>query len=133
MKNVGYKILVVEDDGALLNLLVDHLAAMNYKVLKAADGQQALDLLFDNEVDLILLDLLLPKLDGYKVLERIRKYPEPKIAAIPVIVLSNLWSDKDILAAKTLKVEEYYVKAHTNLEDVYKKVSEIAAQKKAAA
>jgi two-component system response regulator (stage 0 sporulation protein A) len=94
-------------------------------VFRALDGEQAVQMVLDHKPDLVLLDLLLPKLDGFKVLERIRNYPEKSIAETKVIVLSNLWSDKDILRAQALKIDEYYVKANTNLDDVFKKISQI--------
>jgi len=71
--------------------------------------------------------LLLPKLDGFKVLERLRNYPDKALADIKVVVLSNLWSDKDILRAKALKIEEYYVKSNTNLDDVALKIKQIVS------
>lgn len=122
MKNSEKKILVVEDDVDLRNILVDGLSISNYKIFQANDGEEAVAVVLDSKPDLILLDLLLPKLDGFKVLERLRNYPDKAIAQTKVIVLSNLWSNKDILRAQALKVDEYYVKANTNLEDVFKKV-----------
>jgi CheY-like chemotaxis protein len=119
------KVLVVEDDTDLRNALVSRLGSSNYQVFQANDGEEAITVLLDQKPDLILLDLLLPKLDGFKVLERIRNYPEPGIANSKVIVLSNLWSDKDILRAQALKIDEYYVKANTNLDDVFIKVSQV--------
>ena len=82
-------------------------------------------MIMDHRPDLILLDLLLPKLDGFGVLERIRHYPEASIAATKVLVLSNLWSNKDILRAQALEIDEYFVKANTNIEDVFSKVRNI--------
>jgi len=125
MDNAIKKILVVEDDADLRNILIDGLKPLNYQIIPAEDGQRAVELLLDQKPDLVLLDLLLPKLDGFKVLERIRQYPDKAIAATKVIVLSNLWSDKDILRAQALKVDDYFVKANTNLEDVFKKVKAV--------
>lgn len=125
MENKLKKILVVEDDADLRNILVDGLRLSNYQIFQAEDGQQAVEFILDSKPDLILLDLLLPKLDGFKVLERLRQYPDKSIAQTKVIVLSNLWSDKDILRAQALKVDEYYVKANTNVGDVFNKVKAI--------
>lgn len=118
------KILLVEDDNDLRSLLRDKLFRF-YDVFEAADGEQGVSLCIDHRPDLILLDLLLPKLDGFKVLERIRKYPDAAIAATHVVVLSNLWSPKDILQVQGLKIDEYYVKAHTQIDDVIKKIDQI--------
>jgi DNA-binding response OmpR family regulator len=125
MENQLKKILVVEDDNDLRNILVDGLRLSNYQIFQAEDGERAVELLLDSRPDLVLLDLLLPKLDGFKVLERIRKYPDEAVAQTKVVVLSNLWSDKDILRVQALKVDEYFVKANTNLEEVFKKVKTI--------
>ncbi len=129
MDNTRKRILVVEDDADLRTVLSDKLETLNYQVIQAGDGEEAITLLLDEKPDLILLDLMLPKLDGFKVLERIRHYPEEVIASTKVIVLSNLWSDKDILRAQALKVDEYFVKANTNLDEVYTKIKTIISSK----
>ena len=123
MENAQKKILVVEDDSDLRNVLVDRLKSEQaYTVFSATDGEEAVNLVVDKKPQVILLDLLLPKLDGFKVLERIRTYPDKKISETKVLVLSNVWSNKDILKARALKIEEYFVKANSNLEDVIAKI-----------
>lgn len=116
------KILIVEDDGLLLNVLSDKFRGYNLEILKAQDGERAMDLIFKEKPTLILLDLMVPKLDGFQILEKMRNYPDKDIANIKVIVLSNLWSAKDILSAKALKIEEYFVKTSTDLNQVFNKV-----------
>ncbi len=113
------QILVVEDDREWLNMLSFSLQP-HFSVLQAADGEQAVSKIIDFKPDVILLDLLLPKLHGFKVLERVRQYPDQVISRIPVVVLSNLWSDKDILQAKALKINDYFVKANTKIDEVIK-------------
>lgn len=115
-------ILVVEDDGLVLNILSDHLKRLNYNVILASDGKQAVEKAIKHKPDLVLLDLLLPEMDGYKVLEAIRKNPDPEIANTIVIVLSNLWSEKDILSAQALKIDAYFVKTTTDLNQVMDQV-----------
>ncbi|PIR96624.1 MAG: response regulator [Candidatus Doudnabacteria bacterium CG10_big_fil_rev_8_21_14_0_10_42_18] len=124
MPKFNKKALIVEDDEQLRGVMVSKLGEV-YEVLQAGDGEEAVERIIDKIPDVILLDLLLPKLDGFKVLDRLRSYPDKKIASIPVVVLSNLWSDKDILQAKSLKVEEYFVKAHTDLNDVVLRLKKI--------
>ncbi len=120
------KILVVEDDSDLRHILVGRLKKnLSYGVLEAGDGEEAVNVILDQKPGLVLLDLLLPKLDGFEVLAKIRGYPDPGIAETKVIVLSNLYSNKDILRAQALKVDEYYVKANTDLTDVISKVKAI--------
>ncbi|MBI5530330.1 MAG: response regulator [Candidatus Doudnabacteria bacterium] len=125
MSNSEKKILVVEDDNDLRRILVDGLQLSNYQILQAADGEEAINVVMDHRPHLILLDLLLPKVDGFQVLERVRTYPDRSLAETKVIILSNLWSNKDILRAQALKVDEYFVKANTKVEDVFKRVAEI--------
>lgn len=122
MANPSKKILVVEDDAMLRRIMADRLKVQGYEVFQAGDGQAALDLVLDKTPHLVLLDLLLPKIDGFIVLEKIRAYPDKTVAEVPVIVLSNLWSDKDILRVKSLKIDEYFVKANTDMEVVFAKV-----------
>ncbi len=121
MGNPSKKILVVEDDAMLRRIMVDRLKVLGYEVFQAGDGQAAVDLTLDKKPHLILLDLLLPVIDGFIVLQKIRDYPEKTVSDVPVIVLSNLWSDKDILRVKALKIDEYFVKATTDLEVVFAK------------
>lgn len=128
MSNTQKRILIVEDDVDLRTSLADKLQSFNYEVSQAGDGEVAVELLVDIKPDLVLLDLLVPKLDGFKVLERIRHYPEPQISNTKVVVLSNLWSDKDILRAQALKVDEYFVKANADLEEVYTKIKAILSK-----
>jgi DNA-binding response OmpR family regulator len=125
MDNSKKKILVVEDDNSLRDILVDSLSISSYQVLQAADGEEAVNSVLENKPDLVLLDLLLPKMDGFKVLEKIRHDKDPKVSATKVIVLSNLWSNKDILRAQALQIDEYYVKANTNLPEVFEKIKKI--------
>lgn len=116
----------MEDDDNLRITLVDKLSRL-CQTDQAGDGEEAVTKFVDNKPNLIILDLMLPKVDGFKVLERLRHYPDKEIADIPVVVLSNLWSNKDILQVKALKIEDYFVKANTNLEDVIKRVQQILA------
>lgn len=127
MDNSKKKILVVEDDNSLRDILVDSLNLAKYQVFQAADGEAGVNSIIENRPDMVLLDLLLPKMDGFKVLEKIRRHKDPKISATKVIVLSNLWSNKDILRAQALQIDEYYVKANTNLPEVFEKVKKILA------
>ena len=124
MSGQKHSILIVEDDNTLRSTLKTKLF-QTYQVYEATDGEEAVTLFVDRHPDLVLLDLLLPKLDGFKVLERIRQYPDPVIAKTRVIVLSNLWSQKDILQAQGLKIDEYFVKAHTKIEDVIIKIGQV--------
>ncbi|MBI3231799.1 MAG: response regulator [Candidatus Doudnabacteria bacterium] len=108
-------LVVVEDDGLLRKIIYDKLRTMGYEVFQAEDGQEAINAILDKKPDLVLLDLLIPKVDGFVVLEKIRTYPDKSVANTPVVVLSNLWSD----------IDEYFVKANTDMDQVFEKVKNL--------
>lgn len=113
-------ILVVEDDPILKNLL-GHTLAGKYQTLYASDGNEALALLEQNKPLLVLLDLMLPTMDGFAVLESIRKRTD-ELKDVPVIVVSNLGQQSDIDRAKSLGANEYLIKAEVPIEDIVKKI-----------
>ena len=121
------KIVIVEDDVAMRDIVVHKLSGNGFIVKEAADGQQGIDLIISEKPDIVLLDLMLPEVDGFQVLETIRKHTDKQVAATPIIVLSNLWSNKDILKTKALNVQAYLVKAYFTTEEILKKVNEVLA------
>lgn len=121
------KILMVEDDVAMREIVIHKLSTHGFEVKEAEDGKQGIDLAVTEKPDLILLDLMLPEVDGFQVLEAVRSNPDPKIAETPIIILSNLWSNKDILRTKALKVQAYMVKAYFTTEEILTKINEILA------
>lgn len=119
------KVVMVEDDIAMREIVVHKLAANGFTVKEAEDGQQGIDLITQEKPDIVLLDLMLPEVDGFKVLETVRKSSDPKVASTPIIVLSNLWSNKDILKTKALNVQAYLVKAYFTTEEIMNKINEV--------
>jgi DNA-binding response OmpR family regulator len=116
-------VLVVEDDLFLSQLLSNRLGREGLTVVRAGDGEEALNILKDTKPDLILLDLILPKKSGFEVMEEIQKNPILKTA--PVVIISNLGQDDDIARGKQLGATEYYIKAKISIEDLVTKVQEI--------
>lgn len=99
-------ILVVDDEDRIRLLLRDFLVKAGYLVLEASDGESALDIFFNTEnINLILLDVMLPKLNGWDVLREIREYSK-----VPVIMLTALGDEKDELKGFDLGVDEYISK-----------------------
>lgn len=121
------KVLIVEDDISMREIVVHKLSTNGFIVLEAEDGKQGIELITREKPDIVLLDLMLPEVDGFQVLETIRKNADTKIANTPFIVLSNLWSNKDILKTKAMKVQAYLVKAYFTTEEIMKKVNDILA------
>ena len=97
-------ILIIEDDIEIQHLLSSFLRKHHYNVLQAFDGLEALHL-FESSIDLVLLDVMLPKLDGYKVLEHLRKHSD-----VPVLMLTALHSELDQIKAFDLQADDYVPK-----------------------
>ena len=113
-------ILFVEDEAALQKTLGEILKQEGYEVIPALDGEVGLRLAKDKNPDLILLDLILPKVHGIEVLKKLKEDKETK--GIPVIVLTNLGEIKDINRVVELGATTYLVKAQYTLEEVVEKV-----------
>lgn len=119
--NKSGKILIVEDDEFLRSLAAKRLEQDDYDVDVAVDGDEAVKYLEKTAPDLILLDLLLPEIDGFGVLEKMQKIDAVK--DVPVVVFSNLGDKEDIERAKKLGAKDYLVKANFTLDDVIQKIN----------
>jgi CheY-like chemotaxis protein len=115
-------ILLVEDDKDLLNLMNKKLTEVGFKVALVETGRQALDYLKQEKPDLVLLDILLPDIDGLSVLNQLAANEETKF--IPVIILSNLADQGSVEQAAAIGEYEYLVKAKTDLNDVVEKIKQ---------
>lgn len=116
------KILIVEDESALSGAISEKLKHNKFKVLVAADGRAGLILAEKEKPDLILLDLLMPVMDGLSMLKELRANEWGQ--HIPVIIMTN-FSDMDkTAAALEYGVHDYLVKSDWKLEDIVKKVNE---------
>ena len=118
------KVLIIEDDVDYRNSLTTYLSAHGMEVSAAEDGSKAMEKLLFNRPGLVILDLMLPKVDGYDVLKRIREYPEETVSHTPVVVLSNLSDADSIEKAKNLGCEAYLVKSQNNNEEILEVVRE---------
>ena len=116
------KILIVEDEEFLVQALKDNLKLEGYIFNTAANGEEAMDRIRKQRPDIILLDLLMPKKDGFYALEEIKKNPDLKL--VPIIVLSNLGGDAEIKRALELGADDYFVKSQHPIEEVIEKVKE---------
>ena len=113
------KVLIAEDEEVLMNVLKDRFESEGWKVDVAKDGQEAIDAITKNSHDLLLLDLLMPKKDGFEVLREVRGNPEQK--GLHIIVLSNLGGDEDIKKALELGANDYYVKTQHPMSEIVDK------------
>jgi DNA-binding response OmpR family regulator len=119
----GKNILIVEDDALLSEMLAGKFANQKTTVDHASDGEQALTMLKDKKYDLVLLDIMLPKVDGFTVLNSINDNPASK--GTPVIILSNLGQKNDVQKGLTLGVKKYLVKAILSLDEVVEASKEV--------
>jgi two-component system alkaline phosphatase synthesis response regulator PhoP len=102
------KVLICDDDPLLLELMEFRLQAKGYEVVKAVDGAEALSKAETEEPDLIVLDAMMPKSDGFEVLARIKG--DPALSDTPIIMLTARKAEKDIVSALEKGADDYLVK-----------------------
>lgn len=123
-------ILIVEDEDFLVKALEDNLSSEGYGVEVAKNGEEAIEKIKKNKPDLILLDILMPKSDGFYVLDKVDSNPEWKL--IPVIVLSNLGEDMIIKRALEMGADDYFIKSQHPIQEVVEKVKDYLEGRKTA-
>lgn len=120
MKKNNKKVMIVEDDEHIAKVYQVMFVKDGIDTSLARDGEEAVKKITSEKPDLILLDLMLPKKDGFGVLEDIKK--NPALAKIPVIVLSNLGQEKDQERALALGANEYLIKVNYPIQYIIDKV-----------
>ena len=121
------KILIVEDDKFLRELMTRKLKNEGFDLQEAIDGEEGLKKLETYKPDIILLDLILPGLDGFETLERIKD--NPQVSNIPVLILSNLGQRDEIEKGLKLGAVDFMVKAHFTPEEIVGKIKSILSKK----
>ncbi len=116
-------VLVVEDDPILKNLL-GHTFSSSYHMLYAGSGVEAFTVLETNTPSLILLDLMMPDMDGFTFLEKMHERTD-SVKDIPVIIVSNLGQQENIDKAKSLGAVDYLVKAEVSIEEIVARIQEV--------
>lgn len=114
------RILLVEDDDALASVYITRLQAEGFDVQRCANGEEALDAARTYQPDLVLLDVMMPKVSGFDVLDILRNTPET--ANLKVIMLTALSQDSDQERAKTLGADDYLVKSQVVISDVIDRI-----------
>lgn len=114
------KILMVEDDKFLRDLAVKKFTQAGYDVVVAIDGSEAMAVAAKENPGVILLDIILPGMDGFEVLRILKA--DAKLKAVPVILMSNLGQESDIERGTALGAAEYLVKAHFTLDEIVEKI-----------
>jgi len=124
--NIMKTILFIEDEATLQKTLGEVLTKEGYQVISALDGEIGLRMAKEKKPNLILLDLILPKMNGFEVLKKIKE--DAEIKDIPIIVLTNLESMEDIQKALELGAATYLVKANYSLEELIEKIKKTISE-----
>jgi DNA-binding response OmpR family regulator len=115
-------VLIVEDEMSMQRALKSRLEGAGYDVRTAADGEKAMATMAEKLPDLVLLDLIMPKIDGITVLRQMKA--DEGLKNVPVVILTNLSSGDKVAEAMQLGTFDFLVKANYSLDDVLKKVRE---------
>jgi DNA-binding response OmpR family regulator len=121
-----FKILIVEDEPGFRRTYADLFSHFGHEVIEAENGEVGLVMARTKSPDLILLDLVMPKMDGYKVLEQLRG--EQQTRALPVIIFSVLGEQTDIQKALDMGADDYIVKGSYSPGEVLAKVGKFLAK-----
>ncbi len=114
------KILIIEDEEVLLGLIRRKLNQEGYQVDIAKDGQEGLEKMKESKPDLILLDIIMPKMGGFEVMEKVSK--DEKLKNIPIIIISNSGQPVELERAKKLGVKDWLIKTDFDPQEVVDKV-----------
>jgi len=117
------KILWVEDDVFLSDIVARKMSTVNAQLLHAVDGSQTFKILESETPDLIVLDILLPGMSGYEILEKIKQ--EEKLKNIPVIILSNFGQKSEVDKGISLGANKYLIKATLTLDEILLEIGKI--------
>jgi DNA-binding response OmpR family regulator len=123
MPDKPVKVLIVDDDAFLSGIYATKLELDGFGVVTARDGEEGLKAAMKEKPDLILLDVLMPKLDGFEVLKRLKADPETK--PIPVIMLTNLGQKEDIEKGLQDGAVDYLIKAHFVPAEAVEKIKKV--------
>jgi len=123
MESKNIKILIVEDDNFLLNMYADKFRAENFEVFISEDGAKGVKLAKEQIPGIILLDIMLPKMNGFEVLEKLKA--DAKTKNIPVILLTNLSQKEEVKKGLDLGARDFLIKAHFMPNEVVDKVKEV--------
>ncbi len=122
------KILIVEDEDILAKVLEEKFEKAKFSAKIAVDGESALGLIKTFKPDIVVLDLMLPKKDGFAVLEEMKS--EDEFKRIPVVITSNLSEDENIKKALRIGAEDYFVKSNHPVNEIVEKVKAVLLRSK---
>jgi len=117
------RILLVEDDPFLIDIYTTKLKEVGFKIDVAEDGKKAFRLLTQKTPDLLVLDIVLPHIDGWEILRKIRE--KKQFRDLPVIILSNLGQRQEVKKGLELGATKYLIKAHYTPSEIVEQIKEI--------
>ncbi|MEK7631257.1 MAG: response regulator [Patescibacteria group bacterium] len=118
----GVRILLVEDDQFLRELMTTKLKREGFDVHVAVDGREGLLKIQTVKPDIVLLDVILPGLDGFNVLQQVRASGDNVVSQVPIVLLSNLGQDSDVQKGKSLGANDYLIKSNLTIDEIIKKI-----------
>ncbi len=124
-KKVEAKILIIEDDQFLRDLLKTKLEKENFIVTTAIDGPGGMEKIVSEQPEIILLDIILPGIDGFEILKRVRTNADMKIAKVPIILLSNLGQEADVEKGRALGGDDYLIKSNFSIDEIIEKIRNV--------
>jgi len=128
MENKNKKILIIEDDSFLADMYAAKFQMKGYKVNLAENGREAMKEIQKEKPSLIILDILMPKMDGFEFLEQFKK--NEKFKNIPVIILTNLGQKREVERGFNLGADDYIIKAYFTPKEVVEKVETLLSRSK---
>ncbi|XOU94487.1 MAG: response regulator transcription factor [Candidatus Kerfeldbacteria bacterium] len=121
------KILLVEDDKMLADMYITKFSKEGMKIMRAEDGAEGLSMAKEHKPDLILLDIIMPKLDGFAVLRELRKNKDTE--NVHVLLLTNLGQSEDVEKGRELGADDYFIKANHTPAEIVEKVKYMLTNK----
>ncbi len=125
----GVRILLVEDDQFLRELMTTKLKREGFDVHVAVDGREGLQMIQTVKPDIVLLDVILPGLDGFNVLQQVRASGDQIVSQVPIVLLSNLGQDSDVQKGKALGANDYLIKSNLTIDEIIKKIHRFMPEK----
>ncbi|MCH7492767.1 response regulator [Patescibacteria group bacterium] len=126
-KKFESKIILVEDDKMLADMYITKFSKEGLEVMRADDGEKGLAMIKEKKPDLVLLDIIMPKLDGFAVLREIKN--DKELADTHVLLLTNLGQSEDVDKGKKLGADDYFIKANHTPAEIVEKVKYILTKK----
>lgn len=121
------KIILAEDDKFIARAYLDGLKRAGYTVIPSFDGQDTLEKIRQEQPDIVLLDIIMPKKNGFEVLEELKE--DDKLKQIPVVILSNLGQETDVQQGMKSGAIDYLIKSDCSMDEVIEKVESVLSKK----